>query len=311
MDFFSIAFGGNHIYMDLLELKEQEEPKIFSISAHGKKISVKTALEKTTEFNDQGEFEYKYSLPLTAFDTIRQGALLIPITHAQKSRFWDFIGMSQLLHTSEPDLFRNYTGTFPYYFSKDMSPTPSFERKGLPPVKWDGTAESPLPKNTGIISRLFGRSQVEPIDHDSFERSPDDIPFARYNCWTVCRDILQYIVQVDVNGLHPAFATANRQFEASAAWENLTRNSPLLLMRQLPQASFEWREKIAVVPGPNGAPAALSYEHLEDFKSIELPEWQLFTHDHQLVDDAFISPIKWLEASLSKQMDLTPEDFQI
>jgi hypothetical protein len=310
MNFFCITFGGSHIYLDLLEIKDEDDITIHGVSGAGKTISVQPQIDKTfVGVDDNGDLQYDISASEMAKDRLSKGALLIPITQDERAKFWDFIGVCQLLNQKPEEDEDDYEGIFPYYLSRTMVPNPDFERRGREPITWSGPIEG-KPNHSGLLGRLFPKNAENPTDTILYKREADDIPLARYNCWTICRDILQHIIGVDIESLNKDFKTANRHFEATEAWGGLVSSNASYLGQNTARNSgydYDWWDKIKILPMEGRVPA-LTYEHIPSLESLANQNWQLFNAKGKPLDNKSVSLLEFLGDMLpEKQITLERE----
>lgn len=119
----------------------------------------------------------------------------------------------------------------PYYFTMDMTRDSHFEGPDGEPQLFAGPATAyadapqferernappPKPRNR-FLSAIFGASAAPKAP----PRNPENIPLARYNCWTGAQGITQYIGGVDLGALYMPLAKAYRAVYAVAAANDL------------------------------------------------------------------------------------------
>lgn len=153
--------------------------------------------------NHQGK-----SLSLAELDAAEsdiESGIIIPCDINAIRRIHDFMHMQKLLVRNES--LSEAKG--PYYFSMDMSIDNHFERAAKAsafggPFTAYGSSMHRFDKGEEKIYTEEG--------HKAYSSNPQQIPFARYNCWTLCQGVTQYVAGLDLSDIHrniPYYYRAN------------------------------------------------------------------------------------------------------
>jgi hypothetical protein len=151
--------------------------------------------------------------------------ILIPVTRAVTQRIFDFLDMQRLMAQDHNKMLG------PYYFTVAMNGESNFEGPKDRPHLIGGPETAYARKlSPALASRVF-RSITGLWDDntdgsfdnygDPYGKNPEQIPFARYNCWTASQGIAQYIGGVDMARIDPAFVTAFRAARATKVFDRL------------------------------------------------------------------------------------------
>lgn len=123
-------------------------------------------------------------------------AIIIPCDISAVRRIRDFIDM-QKLHVP-PD--KDYDSAGPYYFSQDMSIEIEFEKASKA-----SSFGGPFTAYANSMHRFDKGAEKDYRENGylPYTNNPRKIPFARYNCWTLCQGVTQYVAELDLSDIHP------------------------------------------------------------------------------------------------------------
>lgn len=147
--------------------------------------------------------------------------LLIPCDRTVTAAICDFLDLQRLL-ARRPDHEGAAFG--PYYFTMTMKGNSDFENEGTPARALGGprdTAYAGALQPTAPPQQLFKNWLSADGQRPVRENNPEDLPFARYNCWTGCQGIAQYVGGVDLGCIAPALAHSWRLRQARLAFEEM------------------------------------------------------------------------------------------
>lgn len=136
--------------------------------------------------------------------------LVIPCTRRVTERILNFLDTQRLMSRSSDD-YPAEKPYGPYHFTVSMTGEEEFEGTGRRDVRLIGGPETAYRNR---LKDLWAHNTINAImpwrGHTVGHKNPENIPYARYNCWTATQGLTQYIGGIDMAGIHPQFTTAYR-----------------------------------------------------------------------------------------------------